>query len=172
MTFEPIDVRQLVGAPGATMTARLQGSIEGFGNEVVSLAAEPPLAGDLLVESLGDDEGILVSGTLQGVFDCRCARCLTDVRLPFTADVRALCRTEPDEEAGDYPRDPEGFIDPEPIVRDAVGIQVPFSPLCREDCAGLCETCGGDRNQDECPGHETIDPRWSALEGLLERIDT
>jgi uncharacterized protein len=45
---------------------------------------------------------------------------------------------------------------------------MPFSPLCRPDCLGLCPGCGGDRNLGECPGHETTDPRWAALEGLLE----
>jgi uncharacterized protein len=54
------------------------------------------------------------------------------------------------------------------MVRDAVVLEMPFSPLCRPDCLGLCEVCGGDRNLGECPGHETTDPRWAALEVLLD----
>ena len=59
-------------------------------------------------------------------------------------------------------------LDPEPMVRDAVGLEMPFAPLCRPDCRGLCEICGGDRNLGECPGHERTDPRWAALDALLD----
>ena len=57
------------------------------------------------------------------------------------------------------------MIDPEQMVRDAVGVELPFSPLCRPDCQGLCPVCGGDRNLGECPGdHPSTDPRWAELE--------
>ena len=38
------------------------------------------------------------------------------------------------------------------MVRDAVGVELPFSPLASPDCQGLCPVCGGDRNLGECPG--------------------
>ena len=41
-------------------------------------------------------------------------------------------------------------------------------PLCRPDCAGLCSQCG--ERLDDLPAdhhHESIDPRWAALSGLL-----
>jgi uncharacterized protein len=43
----------------------------------------------------------------------------------------------------------------------------PAAPLCRPDCAGLCQRCGADRNVTDC-GHEqgTVDPRWAALSEL------
>jgi uncharacterized protein len=53
------------------------------------------------------------------------------------------------------------------MVRDAVVLEMPFAPLCRTDCLGLCPACGGDRNLGECPGHEEPDPRWSGLEAFL-----
>jgi uncharacterized protein len=41
---------------------------------------------------------------------------------------------------------------------------MPFSPVCRPDCKGLCERCGGDRNLDECScAPVDIDPRWDVL---------
>jgi uncharacterized protein len=57
------------------------------------------------------------------------------------------------------------------MLRDAVVLEMPFSPLCKQDCLGLCEICGGDRNLGECPGHAAIDPRWAALDVLVQRED-
>jgi len=58
-------------------------------------------------------------------------------------------------------------VDVEQIVRDAIVLGLPLSPLCRADCPGLCPECG-ERRADLAPdhGHETLDPRWAALRGL------
>jgi uncharacterized protein len=49
-----------------------------------------------------------------------------------------------------------------------------ISQLCRHECAGLCPECGANRNDGDC-GHRAVaaDPRWAALEELLEpgRLD-
>ena len=49
-----------------------------------------------------------------------------------------------------------------------LGLQLPFAPLCRPDCAGLCERCGGDRNLGECSCEQEIDARWAPLQGFSE----
>ncbi len=72
---------------------------------------------------------------------------------------------EPDDDTDDYPLDIErGELALDQMVRDALGVELPFSPLCRPDCQGLCPVRGGDRNLGECPGHAEVDPRWAALE--------
>jgi uncharacterized protein len=44
---------------------------------------------------------------------------------------------------------------------------LPFQPLCRDDCAGLCVECGANLNDDPGHRHQTApDPRWEALRGL------
>ena len=55
------------------------------------------------------------------------------------------------------------------MVRDAVVLGLPWTPLCRPDCTGLCPTCG--QRLDTLPDdhtHETIDPRWAALRALAD----
>jgi uncharacterized protein len=56
-------------------------------------------------------------------------------------------------------------------ARDAIAETVPGTILCREGCAGLCPTCGANRNGVDCGcvAAET-DPRWDALRGLSERL--
>ena len=63
------------------------------------------------------------------------------------------------------------LIDLEPLLRDAVVLDLPFQPLCREDCAGVVLDCGANLNDDPDHDHEApIDPRWAAL-GKLRRPD-
>ncbi len=58
-------------------------------------------------------------------------------------------------------------IDLSPAVREQILLSMPESPLCREDCKGLCPKCGKDLNESECGCDRTvIDPRWGALKGI------
>ena len=42
-------------------------------------------------------------------------------------------------------------------------LDVPGYALCREDCKGLCPTCGADLNEGECECPPAADSRWDAL---------
>lgn len=170
MSLATIDVRELMGQPGSSKTVVLDGTLEDLGTEVAAVPDDAPLRADLLVESIV--EGLIVSGRITGTFHLRCARCLKEFDEPFAVDFTEMFVPVPDDDADDYPLDPEGYIEPEQMVRDIVGVELPFSPLHAPDCQGLCPVCGGDRNLGECPGdHPTTDPRWAELESLLEQME-
>ena len=57
-------------------------------------------------------------------------------------------------------------IDLEPLVREQFVLAVPYAPLCKDDCRGLCPQCGVDRNVTACECEKPIDPRFAALQGL------
>ena len=57
-------------------------------------------------------------------------------------------------------------IDLGPLVRDAIVLDLPAAPLCREDCRGLCPQCGADRNEGDCSCAAPKDPRWANLDVL------
>jgi uncharacterized protein len=161
-----IDVRDLLARPGGATTQRLDEPIEGLHTELADVASDAPVEGDLRLENVV--EGVLVSGTLHATMIMRCARCLRDFDRSVEVDVSELFRPDPDPEGDDYEIAPEGALDPEPMVRDAIGLALPFAPLCRPDCKGLCERCGGDRNLGECACEEEIDVRWAPLQGFSE----
>jgi uncharacterized protein len=170
MSLETIDVRDLIGHPGTSRSQRLQGTLADLGTELARVLDDAPIRGDLLLESVV--EGVLVTGIVSGTWHLRCARCLREVDAPFEVRVSEMFAPHPDEDADQYPIAADGSIDPEQMVRDVVGVELPFSPLCRPDCQGLCPVCGGDLNLGECPGHEQIEPRFAALSGLLSELQT
>jgi uncharacterized protein len=129
-----------------------------------------PIDVDVVLESLAD--GIVVSGRVGTFWTGACRRCLEPVEGPLEVNVRELYQH--------HPKDTEAFtfqgelLDLEPMVREAVLLELPLAPLCRPDCAGLCPECGANRNLGDC-GHHAVasDPRWAALAELLEpgRLD-
>jgi uncharacterized protein len=153
-----IDVRDLVARPGSSRTVRVAERVPGLDTELARVPEDRILRVELLVE--GVVEGILVSGPVEGVMLLRCARCLKPFDSGFRLDLQELFAPGGTDEA--YPLT-EGFVDVEPMIRDAVMLAMPFAPLCRPDCLGLCERCGGDRNLGECACRARADPRWSAL---------
>ncbi|GAA3312574.1 DUF177 domain-containing protein [Arthrobacter bambusae] len=126
---------------------------------------------DLRLEAV--HEGILVSGTVFAEVKGECGRCLDPLAYDLEVNVQELFFYEgvelSDEEDDEEQRRVEhDLIDLEPVLRDAVVTMLPFQPVCREDCQGLCSICGV-RLEDE-PGHhhEDLDPRWAALAELAK----
>ena len=171
MSIEPIDIRDLIGHPGSSRTVHVLGTLEGLGTEVATLKTDEPIEGDLWLESV--IEGILATGRLSVTFALRCARCLKDFEQAAQVDIHELFSSSPERDDEDvYPLDPQGWLDPDQMVRDALGVELPFSPLHSPDCQGLCSVCGGDRNLGECSGdHPEIDPRWTDLELVLHDLE-
>jgi uncharacterized protein len=163
-----IDVRDLLEQPGSAKTVHLGEPVADLHTELADVPADAPIEGDLTLESVVD--GIYVHGSVSGRFAMRCARCLKPFEREFAVAMDELVAREPGPE-DDYRLADDLTLDPEPLVRDAVVLEMPFSPLCRSDCLGLCPVCGGDRNLGECPGHAERDPRWAALDGLLEWVE-
>jgi uncharacterized protein len=170
MAIARIDVHDLLGHPGASRRHDVLGTIEQLATELVAVPEDAAVGGALLLESV--IEGILVTGSIAGTWTLRCARCLTEWTEPFSVEIQELFTSEEAAADGDDLDDDayalvEDEIDLEQLIRDVVGVEMPFAPLCKPDCLGLCEICGGNRNLGECPGHEVLDPRFAVLADLL-----
>ena len=143
-----------------------------YGTDVIAVPKGSDLDLDLRLESVV--EGVLVSGTVTALAVGQCVRCLDDVRQTVTVDVQQLyaypgqlAADAEDEEIDELDGD---LIDIEPVLRDAVVLALPFQPVCREDCPGLCSECGARLADDPGHQHDQVDPRWAALESLT--LDT
>ena len=146
-----------------------------IGVSLIGIAEGTPLELDLKLESVS--EGVLVTGTVSAATTGECARCLSPITGHVTVDITELFAyegsdteaTTEDDEVGHVVTDRDGdSINLEQTIVDAVGMQLPFSPVCSEDCPGLCPECGtplADAGPDH--HHDVIDPRWAKLSTIV-----
>jgi uncharacterized protein len=163
-----LDTRELGRRPGS-MRELVRTATAPAGLGIVDLIGVPEGADlqlDLRLESVM--EGVLVSGTVTAPVTGECGRCLEPVHDTLRVRVQELFAYEPDDDTEDDLSLMVGdLLDLEPVLRDAVVLALPLTPLCDEDCSGLCVDCG--ERLDDLPedhGHDASDPRWSALSAL------
>ena len=107
-----------------------------------------------------------------------CWRCVGPSRITvrvdsseFSADGRTP--DDPFDEDFDSAYVGEGTLDLGLWARDAIAEVLPAMILCRQACAGLCATCGVDRNIVACDcAQAPTDSRWDALRALSERLES
>jgi uncharacterized protein len=167
------DARELGRRPGAMRTYRRSVPAPAeLGLDIIGVPEGAPLAMDIRLESV--TEGVLVTGTVTGPLTGQCGRCLEPVTDEVVVDLCELfaypdSATDETTEQDEVHRLDGDYLDVEPVVRDAIVLGLPFTPLCRPDCAGLCPTCG--QRLDELPdghAHEQLDPRWAALAAFTD----
>jgi uncharacterized protein len=122
------------------------------------------------------DENVFARGDLKALVTLPCASCLGPALVKVSAPIKMTFVADGDEPAAsDDPLDDVDVathdgetVDLAPIVREQIILALPMSPHCRDNCAGLCPTCGQNRNERDC-GHKPAaleDPRFAALKNL------
>jgi uncharacterized protein len=166
-----LDTRELGRRPGSQRQKSFSAPAPAdLGIEVLRVPEGSPIEFDTRLEAVM--EGVLVTGTATAGLAGECVRCLEEIRDEIEVDFQELFVYE--ENAGDTDEEDSGtsrlegdLLDLEPLLRDAVVLALPFQPLCRDDCPGLCTECGARLADDPDHQHqEPIDPRWAALQGL------
>lgn len=118
-----------------------------------------------------------VHGTITAPLEIDCTRCLTPVRqkleIKFQADFvdKELFPQSKETHLENTDLDTDVLdgneLDLTLITREQILLNLPEHVLCREDCKGICPTCGKDLNEGDCKcGEDEIDPRWAALRDL------
>lgn len=127
------------------------------------------------------DQGYLLRARVSYDQTLECQRCLGRVTAPVSESVELLLLPH-DPAAAEEERELEEKdlgvlvvegeeVDLAPILLEQVQLNVPMRPLCREDCAGLCPTCGADLNETRCRcAPRALDPRWSDLAALRDNL--
>ena len=136
------------------------------------------IADDVIVNYLEGDirltrtkEGILVQANLTAGYNNDCSRCLDAVVQDITMDVEELYM-HPAPVASEFAVGADAILDLAPLLRAEILLTAGQSVLCREDCKGLCATCGINLNHDSCScADDYIDPRMAKLKELLDQAD-
>ena len=167
-----LDTRELGRRPGTQREKSFsEEAPAGLGIDVLGVPEGSTVELDLRLEAVM--EGVLVTGTATVALEGECSRCLEPIEDTLTVDLQELYvydapESRPgDDEGDDVSRLEDDLVDLEPLLRDAVVLALPYQPLCRDDCPGLCVECGARLADDPHHGHEEpVDPRWAALQQL------
>jgi uncharacterized protein len=176
-----LDTRELGRRPGSQLEREFTvPAPDELGIDVLRVPAGSPVEMDLRLEAVM--EGVLVTGEAQAELEGECARCLESIEETILVRFQELFAYDDrrgradDHHDGDAGADDEtrmledDLLDLEPLLRDAVVLALPFQPLCRDDCPGLCVECGARLADDPDHAHEApVDPRWAALAALDEQ---
>ena len=103
-------------------------------------------------------EMVAVRGRIRSAAHLECVRCLRPFDLPVSSDLTVVAdraggrgRFEKELEAGDYMKFHDGRqLDLRGEAREALLLELPITPHCRDDCRGLCPRCGADLNEGPC----------------------
>lgn len=174
------DMRQLGRQAGSALTqTRTVPAPDDLRLELIRVPAGADVPLEVRFEAVS--EGVLVTGTAIAPLAGECARCLTPLTSSVTVGFQELYLyaesrhdkhdDQEEQDAGELYHLDGDLLDLEPAFRDAVVLALPMSPLCQEDCPGLCVECGA-RLADAGPDHRhdaAVDPRWAALQQLSEQ---
>jgi len=143
------------------------------GDDGFRVAAPVTLAFDIFK----DKDQFRLIGSVQTTLELPCSRCLEPFIWPV--DSSFDLRYQPHaRNAGEGEREIEeddlttAFYDNDTIdlgqlMREQFYLALPMKPLCRDDCKGLCATCGTNWNKGPCQCTNTWeDPRLAALKTL------
>ncbi len=122
------------------------------------------------------DDNVFARGDLKAILTLPCAKCLgpaqvkvsAPIKMTFVAEGEEPAESEDPLEDVDVATHDGETVDLGAIVREQLILAVPMSPHCRDNCAGLCPTCGQNKNERDC-GHKPPaleDPRFQALKNL------
>ena len=139
-----------------------------------------PLHAQGTAELLANTDGeVRIQGQLEVLMEAECDRCLGRARFPVNTSFDLFYRpmsfiakdedVEIDEGEAQLGFYTGGGMDLEDILREQILLVMPMQRVCREDCKGICPSCGKNRNETPCDcKRDPAGDRWSALQGLKD----
>ncbi len=141
--------------------------------ENIRLKTDAAASGEITKHIIQTD----ITGMINAEAEVDCTRCLLPIDKSLAIDFDVSYVTEDDfaDEsnaellAGDLNTDVLNgdMLDLKGVVREQILLNLPTQIFCTQDCKGLCQKCGANRNLINCECEEKeADPRWSALRNI------
>ena len=163
-----LSLREIIEIPGGSTDFACELETEGLAfPSLVRYVSAPYAQGRVFNEA-----GVLrLEGEISCEMLCICDRCAQEFSCSKLTPLSAVIVEKNDDNADD----PELFfldgdeIDLGEILSTLFILDMDSKFLCREDCRGLCPTCGKNLNDGPCGCGKEIDPRFAVLEQLLDK---
>lgn len=178
--IDPIIIPTATGleSPGDTISREGHLDVSEFQLGGHDFTLDDGLDYDVAVTNTG--EGFLATGIVRGVAQTPCDRCLAPAEVDIAGEVSCYYLRELPEDDDDDEEEygellPDGDIDLSGAIQAAIAMDLPYVVLCRDDCKGLCPTCGHNLNEGPCDCAEkaatSIDPMspFAALAGFVAK---
>lgn len=126
------------------------------------------------------NRSILATGRFKTIINTTCCRCLEEYEYPIEFKMEEeffptaiaiggqLTTIDEIKQADGFIIGEDNVLDMSEALRQNMLLCFPTKPICRVECAGLCQNCGRNLNhgQCDCPD-EQIDPRMAPLKSML-----
>ncbi|MBC8572366.1 YceD family protein [Jingyaoa shaoxingensis] len=122
------------------------------------------------------ERNLQIKGSAEVVLAIPCDRCLEEVDTPIPLDFEKEVDMKLDEEERIQALDEQYFIegynlDVDKLVCSEILVSWPSKVLCKEDCKGLCNTCGTNLNLKTCDCEPTdLDPRMAQIQEIFSKF--
>ncbi len=160
-----LDLREIIAVPGGSVPFETQLETERLNfPSVKAYKTKPHAQGRVYNEA-----GVLhLEGTLTADMVCICDRCGAEFDSVKEVPLEATIVEEESEGFPELYVLDGNEIDLDDILETSLILDMETKFLCREDCKGLCDTCGANLNLGPCGCRKQRDPRFAVLEQLLD----
>jgi len=161
-----LKLSEIINVPGGAVPFDCEVDVGDTGNASVKGFASPVRAVGSVRNSAG---GLTLECVITADMLCICDRCCTEFRSLKEQEVRVFLSAElEDEDNPDIFPLTDDCADLDAILTTCFLFELETKFLCREDCAGLCMSCGANLNDGPCGCQKETDPRLAVLKQLLD----
>ena len=164
-----LGLSKIIECPGESVSfsASVDLSDLQFGN--CGPVSEPVLASGTVRNTAGV---LMMKGMITTTIHGVCDRCASDFdrdeQIPLDVVLGTEMADEENEDEWVFPLEGDS-ADLEDIIRTVFVLNMDSKLLCRDDCKGLCHRCGKNLNDGPCGCQKELDPRFAALQQLLDK---
>ena len=164
-----LGLSKIIDCPGASLPFSVSVDLSDLCYGVSYPVTEPVVASGTVRNTAGV---LMMAGELTTTIHGLCDRCASpfdrEIRFPIHAVLVTELADEENEDEWVFPLEGDS-ADLDDIVRTVFVLNLDSKLLCKEDCKGLCPRCGKNLNDGPCNCRKELDPRFAALEQLLEK---
>ena len=163
-----VGITELRRRPGTQRDVHTSVSLPDLAISTARVPKDAAVSVDAVLEAV--EGGITVGGHVTAPWEGECRRCLDLVSGTMDVALHEVFELAPSD-GETYPIEGDD-VDLEPVVRDALLLDLPLAPLCRDDCPGPApdefpaRVSADDRDAGDVNGEPPRDPRWAALDQL------
>ena len=167
----PLDLRQIFEVPGESKDLDCSMQLDG-----IEIGGANPFETPVLIKGRVENRlGVVtISYTAEYKMHYLCDRCLSDEHREYKMNFEHILLKDPNAAGAsdDYILTEGNSLDLDELVVSDILLELPTKLLCKEDCKGLCSSCGKNLNEGKCGCDEkTVDPRLEVLRQLLDKKD-